>query len=273
MRNAIITLVPVAAGWARANPPRGTPAPPADGGEHFADVNLLLHAPQGTNTPANSPAPAPPGLAVGPANPLIHQSTNPAAATTTNGAAATPLSLSGYVPDDKYSLRVGDKISLQILEDRDPPKSMVITDSGELDAPYVGRVTASDKTCKQLADELKALLEKDYYHRATVIISVDAFNRILGRIYIYGQVKQSGPQPIEVNENLTVRQAILKAGGFGEFADEKRVQVIRPTATAGQGAQTFTLNMVEIFDKGKTEKDMVLQPGDSIHVPEKLFKF
>jgi hypothetical protein len=31
--------------------------------------------------------------------------------------------------------------------------------------------------------------------------------------------------------------------------------------------------MVEIFDKGKTEKDMVLQPGDSIHVPEKLFKF
>src|ERR1043166_1249060 len=59
MRNAIITLVALAAGLALAKPPPGSTAPPADGGEHFADVNLLLHAPQATNTPATSPAPAP----------------------------------------------------------------------------------------------------------------------------------------------------------------------------------------------------------------------
>src|SRR6266446_3931264 len=168
----------------------------------------------------------------------------PATATAaTNGTAPTPLSLTGYVPDDKYTLRVSDKISLQILEDRDPPKSLVIADSGELDAPYVGRVAAADKTCKQLADELKTLLEKDYYYRATVIIAVDVFNKILGRIYVYGQIKQSGPLDMAVNENLSVRQAILRAGGFGEFADEKHVQVIRPPSTNGVGAQTFTLNM------------------------------
>src|SRR5215510_14029849 len=64
----------------------------------------------------------------------------------TNALSAPPTTLSGYVPDDKYKLRTGDKISLQILEDRDAPKSLLVTDSGELDAPYVGRVAAADKT-------------------------------------------------------------------------------------------------------------------------------
>src|SRR6266699_61522 len=32
--------------------------------------------------------------------------------------------LNGYVPDDKYKLRVGDRVSFQIAEDRDPPKPM-----------------------------------------------------------------------------------------------------------------------------------------------------
>src|SRR5438094_792015 len=66
----------------------------------------------------------------------------PSGATTavTNAPIATPPTLSGYVPDDKYKLRAGDKVSLQILEDRDLPKSLVVTDSGELDAPYVGRL-------------------------------------------------------------------------------------------------------------------------------------
>ena len=30
------------------------------------------------------------------------------------------------MPDDKYKLRVGDRISLQILEDRDAPKSLLV---------------------------------------------------------------------------------------------------------------------------------------------------
>src|SRR5262245_16682698 len=61
------------------------------------------------------------------------------------GTNAVPphTTLSGYIPDDKYKLRVGDKISLQILEDRDLPKSLTVADSGELDVPYVGRVPAS----------------------------------------------------------------------------------------------------------------------------------
>jgi protein involved in polysaccharide export with SLBB domain len=183
--------------------------------------------------------------------------------------------LRGYVPDDKYKLRVGDKVSLQILEDRDLPKSLILADSGELDVPYVGRVPASDKTCRQLADELKAQLEKEYYYRATVILALDVANKFLGRVYVWGQVKNQGPIDIAVNENLTAGKAILRAGGFADFANKKKVKLVRggssPSDTVGK--QNFELNMVDILESGKTEKDVVLQPDDFIIVPSRLINF
>ena len=191
----------------------------------------------------------------------------------TNAAGAAPASLSGYVADDKYKLRVGDKISLQILEDRDAPKSLVVADSGELDVPYVGRVAASDKTCKQLAEDLKARLEKEYYYRATVIIALDVANKLLGRIYVWGQVRNQGAIDVAVNENLTAGKAILRAGGFGDFANKKRVKVVRGGGTEGAAKQNFELNMVDILEKGQTEKDIVLQPDDFVIVSSRLINF
>jgi polysaccharide biosynthesis/export protein len=206
-------------------------------------------------------------------SPALSVASTALAAGGTNAATATPTILSGYVPDDKYKLRVGDKISLQILEDRDLPKGLVVADSGELDVPYVGRVAASDKTCKQLAEELKARLEKEYYYRATVIIALDVANKFLGRVYVWGQVRNQGPIDIAVNENLTAGKAILRAGGFGDFANKKKVKIVRGGATESAAKQSFELNMVDILEKGKTEKDVVLQPDDFIIVPSRLINF
>ncbi len=194
---------------------------------------------------------------------------NPAMAATN----PAPASLIGYLPDDKYKLRVGDKISFQIIEDRDAPKSLVITDSGEVDMPYLGRVSAVDKTCKQLADELKKELEKEYYYQATVIVALDSANRALGRIYVWGQVRTQGAIELTVNENLTVGTAILRAGGFGDFADKKHVKLIRGGGADGSAKKTIELNMVEILEQGKVEKDVAVQPNDFIIVPSRLINF
>jgi protein involved in polysaccharide export with SLBB domain len=168
---------------------------------------------------------------------------------------------------------VGDRISFQIVEDHDAPKSLVIADSGEVDMPYLGRVPAIDRTCKQLATELKARLEKEYYYRATVIVALDEANKVLGRIYIWGQVRNQGPIELTVNENLTVGTAILRAGGFGDFANKKRVKLIRGGGADGAGKQTIELNMAEVLDDGKVEKDMTVKPNDFIIVPSRLINF
>ncbi len=203
-------------------------------------------------------------------------STNPAASVelgTNRSTSFVPVTLSGYVADDKYKLRAGDKVSLQILEDRDLPKSLVVADSGELDVPYIGRVAVADKTCKQAAAELKTQLEKEYYYRATVVLALDVANKLLGRIYVWGQVRNQGPIDILVNENITAGKAILRAGGFADFANKKRVKVIRAATPGTAGKQNLELNMVEILEEGKTERDVQLQPDDSIIVPSRLINF
>jgi polysaccharide export outer membrane protein len=186
-----------------------------------------------------------------------------------NGGAAT---LGAYAPDAKYKLRIGDKVSFQILEDRDAPKNLVVADSGELDVPYLGRLAAMDKTCKELAGEIKEQLEKDYYYRASVVLALEAANHVLGRVYVWGQVRNQGPIEMAVNENLTAGKAVLRAGGFGDFANKKKVKLIHPGIN-GAAKQVIELNMVEILEDGQTEKDVLLQSDDSVIVGSRLINF
>jgi polysaccharide biosynthesis/export protein len=229
-------------------------------------------------TPTTSlqlPSPLP--TVASPVNPGVAA---PVAPVTAAGRTPAPGLLNGYVPDDTYKLRVGDTVSFQVLEDQiwnpqNQPQNLDVQASGEIEVPYLGRVMAVGKTCKQLAAEIKAGLEKDYYKQATVVLSVSVASPILGRVYIWGQVHNQGPLDMQVNENLTAGQAILRAGGFADFANERKVKVIRELKGPGKTNQTETINldMEQILNEGKTEKDIVLQPGDLIIVPSRLINF
>ena len=194
-----------------------------------------------------------------------------ASSLSTNPVLASDVAVRGRLSDDTHKLGAGDKLSFQIVEDREPIKSLLVTDSGELDVPYVGRVSVAGKTCKQLGEELKALLEKDYYYRATLMIGLDQASRTIGRVYVWGQVRNQGAIEIPMGEKFTVGKAILRAGGFGDFANKKKVKLVR-NQTEGQ-KQTVELNMVEILEEGKTELDVALQPDDFIIVPARMVNF
>lgn len=176
--------------------------------------------------------------------------------------------------DDGHLLQPGERLTFRILEDRtpnDPPKILTISASGEVDVPYIGLVRATGKTCRQLAQEIKALLEKDYYYQATVVMGLDPTSKVRGRVYIWGQVRNQGAIEFPPNEVFTASKAILRAGGFGEFAKKNAVKLIR-TLPGGE-KRTFELNMVDILEKGKVENDVVLEPDDLILVPQKWINF
>jgi protein involved in polysaccharide export with SLBB domain len=174
--------------------------------------------------------------------------------------------------DNQQRLGPGDRITYRVIEDKDPPRSLALTDSGDLEVPYLGLVHAAGKTCQQLAREIQGLLERKLYYKATVMVSAEVINRarVLGKVYVTGQVRNSGSFDIPAGETLTVSRAILKAGGFSDFSDKRNVRLFR-RATSGDRA--FTVNVQEILAKGKLNEDVVLQPGDLIVVPERLVKW
>lgn len=175
--------------------------------------------------------------------------------------------------NNERKLAPGDRVSYRVIEEqKDVPVSLTVTDSGELPIPIIGLFPAAGKTCKKLAEQIKPLLEKDYFFTATVIIGLDTEStRSLGKIYLTGQVHAQGAIDLPANQPLTVSQAIMANGGFADFANQRRVNLVR--RMPGGGSKTFIIDVKDILMKGHSEKDMILQPDDTIEVPEKLINF
>lgn len=186
--------------------------------------------------------------------------------------------------DDKVLLEAGDSISFRVIEDRDQAVSRLVTDTGEVDFPYIGRVKVEGKTCHEVAVEVKRLLEVDYYKRATVIVGLDL---IIGQdktkphdmAWVVGEVRQVGPQELLKAQPMTVSQMIMRAGGFGDFADQRKVKVIHRAAHASDSSgseppdlstakDSQVIDVRSVFD-GKSTFDPVVKPGDYIIVPKK----
>ena len=75
--------------------------------------------------------------------------------------------------DENRKLTIGDRLSYSIAEEKKPAVGLVVMDSGEVDIPLIGRVPAAGRTCRELAASLKAPLEKTYFVKATVVVSLD----------------------------------------------------------------------------------------------------
>jgi polysaccharide export outer membrane protein len=175
--------------------------------------------------------------------------------------------------DDTQRIGVGDRLSFRVIEDKEDSKLLAVADSGELEIPYLGRVKAADKTCKELAREIKTALEKDLYYKATVIVAVDQLNKKRGNVYLVGQIRTPGPQDIPSDEVFTLSKALLRAGGFGDFADKKHIKLTRKPGPGQSDNKIFVVDVAEILERGKTEKDLKLEPGDLIFVPSRLINF
>jgi polysaccharide export outer membrane protein len=174
--------------------------------------------------------------------------------------------------DEKHKLAIGDRLSFRIIEDEEEPKQLFVTDSGDLEVPYIGRFPAVGRSCKELARALKTELEKEYYYQATVIVAVDVMTKSRGKVYLVGAVRSAGPQEIPSDEVFTLGKAILRAGGFSDFADKHGVRVTRKGGSAAKEDKMFTVNVAEILEKGRTDSDITLEPGDLIYIPERIIR-
>lgn len=189
------------------------------------------------------------------------------------GGSPDPASFTSYTrPDNQHRLSVGDKVSFRVLEEPDFAATLPVTSSGEIDFPLAGRIEAEGRTCAQVASELQRRLEKSFYKAATVVMALDSETTApLGKVYLTGQVQRQGPIEIQRGETLTVAAAILHAGGFADFADRRRVRLVRPKSNGD--IERFTVDVKAVIQEGKISKDMIVQPGDYIVVPERMFNF
>lgn len=175
--------------------------------------------------------------------------------------------MSAVPVDPSRRLSVGDVVTVQIQEDRDPPVTKRISATGDLDMSPFGRIRVSGKTTSQVEAELKSFLEKDYYYTATVFVALETVNpvAVVNKITVSGEVRGPGAFEFAAGESITLTEAIMKAGNFTQWAKKDKVHLYRG------GVEKGIYDVRKILSEGRVQDDPILRDGDRIHVDKSWF--
>ena len=169
-------------------------------------------------------------------------------------------------------LRPGDRLRFAVLEDSDAAAEVVVNASGKIDLPLLGLWAVSGKSVDEVTRETKSALESEYFVRATVrLLLVDRPEKSSsrGRVYLAGQMRKIGVVEIDLSERNTVGRVILSNGGLSDFADAKRIRIVRKSAGGGD-LETLTVDLEEVLKKGRIDRDVPLLDGDFVIADSKL---
>lgn len=158
--------------------------------------------------------------------------------------------------------RIGPGDVLQILVWREPEASVpdaVVRVDGKIALPLIGEVEVVGLTPAELKEVLAQKLSGYINTPAVTVLTREVRSR---RVYVVGSVRKEGPIPLL--RPMTIVQAIMEAGGLGEWAQKKKIYVLRTS----NGKQTKMPFDYGAFLKGNhTERNITLLPDDMVVVP------
>lgn len=164
----------------------------------------------------------------------------------------------GYTAVEVPRFHIGDTVIVQLtgLPQDIPPHQEPIKEDGTITMPDIGHVQAVGKTAGELQNEIHDLYVPKLYRHLTV--TVVPGDRVY---YVTGEVKAPGRQLY--SGQMTVTKAITTAGDFTDFANHKKVWLIRANG------QRIKVNCNEALRN--PAKDPQVYPNDQIMVPRRLF--
>ncbi len=156
-----------------------------------------------------------------------------------------------------YRLQPGDTVNVFVFDNPDLSQSTTIAPDGRLSYPLAGSIQAKGRTL----DEIRRILASRFSNSIVAPqVAVSLTSRETYRIYVNGEVIQPGA--FDLNDPVTLVQAITLAGGFTAFADRERIIVYNPTRTSG-ARRIFDYTL---FVETPQAQDIVLHPGDTVIV-------
>jgi polysaccharide export outer membrane protein len=199
-------------------------------------------------------------LSVYPALGQKNKKAAPAKPAATTASEETADKAQGVDATQDYVIGAEDVISISVY---DQPQFNILNQSvrpdGVIAMPLVGEVKAAGKTPRALEDEISKILSERYLRTVPRVMVI--INAVKSRYFmIEGGVNKPGRYDLLVP--TTIIQALVNAGGFHEFANTKKINLLR----GGKVIVVFNFNDAI---KGKhPENNIYLKHGDLIAVKE-----
>jgi polysaccharide export outer membrane protein len=174
-------------------------------------------------------------------------------------AAAPEMSAKSATNDPAYVIGAEDVLQVNVWKEPELSGTFPVRPDGKISLPLLNDMQAASLTPVQLAEAVREKLKK-YLEAPRVTVMVTTINS--RRVYLMGQVGRQGALPLQAK--MTVLQAISTAGGLLQFANSKRIYVLR-TENGKQVRLPF--NYKEVIKGNHPEQNFLLEPGDTIVVP------
>jgi polysaccharide export outer membrane protein len=159
---------------------------------------------------------------------------------------------------DSYIIGASDVLTVTVWKEPTLSGSILVRPDGMISLPLLGDVQASGMTPLQLADRIANMLKK-YVQDPNVSVVISQIHSKV--VYLLGEVTKKGP--IEMTPNMTVLEAIGSAGGLTDYANSKKIYILRDDAGTHQKIPVRYKDAL----KGNSALNLVLKSGDTIVVP------
>lgn len=153
--------------------------------------------------------------------------------------------------DGPYLLDTGDRLRIFVYGQPNLSRLYTVDHGGFLTVPLIGAVKARGLTTFDVEGVIKRRLGAEFVKNPQVTVEVHQ-NR---PFFILGEVRTAGQYPYV--SGMTVEIAVAIAGGYSERASDRTFRITRRID-----------GMVETIE---APADYPLQPGDTVHVRERLF--
>lgn len=163
---------------------------------------------------------------------------------------------SGAAVDPKtYVIGAQDVLMIKVWREQDFTGPYTVRPDGKISMPLVGDVQASGLTPERLGEQLKQALS-NFINSPDVTVSLQTVGS--KKFYITGEVNRAGEYTLATPTK--VFDALSNAGGFRDFANKKKIIIIR-------GTERIKFNYQDILKGKNLEQNIFLENGDTIVVP------
>ena len=166
-----------------------------------------------------------------------------------------------------YKIGIGDTLDINVWKNPDLSVTVPVRPDGKISAPLVGDLLVAGFTPEEVSNFIEVRLRK-YVRTPNVVVIMTNLGstQYLSRVRVTGAVENN--VSLNHQQGMTLLDAILAAGGPNEFADSTETRVFR---RIDNETVLIPINLESLLKGGNLNENIILKPGDTITVPERIF--
>jgi polysaccharide biosynthesis/export protein len=159
------------------------------------------------------------------------------------------------VDPEKYQIGAEDLLFVRVWREPDFTLPVAVRPDGKITMPLIGEISAAGQSPLQLTATLKQLLLQYLNNPDVSVFVTEVRSR---KFYIDGEVNRPGSFALVTP--TSVLEALSRGGGFREFANTKKIRVLR-------SSEILRFNYKEVTNGKRLEQNIAVENGDHIIVP------